>query len=69
MREKTRVFCGDVEYIHTSIMLPKEVRDRAKTMKINLSDVLVDALMIKFDASHTELKNNMHRKQREDNQI
>jgi hypothetical protein len=46
--EKFRIFRGDVEYVSTSVAIPKELRDKAKSMRISFADALIDGLKIHF---------------------
>ena len=60
MKEKTRVFRGNVEYAHTSVLIPKEVRDEARKMNIHMGEVLINGLMMKFDELDSKFSNEIH---------
>ena len=60
MEEKIRIFKGDVEYVHTSVIIPKQLREKAKQMKIHMSEALIDGITLHFKKAHNEPMENLH---------
>ena len=63
MREKMRIFRGNVEYVYTTLILPKEIRNRAKELRINMGDALIDGLIMKFNELETKCTEEVHESQ------
>lgn len=43
-----KIYKNGLEYAHSSISIPRHVRDEAKARKINISGFMTEALLQKF---------------------
>lgn len=44
----TKVFVNGLEHSHTSITIPRHVRDEARSRRINMSRLMTETLLQKF---------------------